>query len=283
MPQPLVWSERDELNDPTGHLHDCAEASALMCLFYGGFTKFPLGLYTATEREALERSIPGPYEQGASPVEMDAAIKNRYGLTWHTPAAGSSKATLLETPGLAVSIGGYISTPTYSGGHRICFLTTPKLELNPLAANKSGGVATTVAAMLTFAQGRDVTDLRYVHEDQYLASTAGGTTIDMPGLTVTLPANPTAGSLAIPAGTDSIRVSDGSHYKVPSAATRAAYTAELTGAVSGPGYLVDLDGDELHFIRKAESGIAFTASATGDSKHTVTVAVDGQTKATVTV
>lgn len=84
---------------------------------------------------------------------------------------------------------------------------------------------------------------RFIHWDDLGGH--GGTM----GLHLTLPPAPLVGSLAIPAGTDSIRAADGVHYTVPTAVKRPAYTANLTGPNSGAGYLVDLNGDELHFIR----------------------------------
>jgi hypothetical protein len=79
---------------------------------------------------------------------------------------------------------------------------------------------------------------------------------DSMGLHVTLPATPEVGKLFIPADTDAIRVADGSHYTVPTAVKRDAYTAALTGPNSGAVYLVDLNGDELHAIRA--EGLVFT-------------------------
>jgi hypothetical protein len=80
---------------------------------------------------------------------------------------------------------------------------------------------------------------------------------DPMGLHVTLPATPAVGTLAIPAGTDAIRVADGQHYRVPTSVKRDAYVAALTGPNSGPGWLVDLNGDEAHFVRP-EPGTVFT-------------------------
>lgn len=69
------------------------------------------------------------------------------------------------------------------------------------------------------------------------------------GLQITLPAAPLVGRLAIVKGTDAIRVSDKAHYAVPVDVVRPAYAVNLTGANSGQGYIVDLNGDEAHFIR----------------------------------
>jgi hypothetical protein len=93
------------------------------------------------------------------------------------------------------------------------------------------------------------------------AALAAFTQGDSMGLQVTLPAVPVAGSLLIRKGTDSIRVSDGTHYIVPTQATRPAYAAALTGGASESGYLVDLETDEVHFIRGTSAGIVFTPTA----------------------
>jgi len=102
----LLWSERNELHDPTGALHDCYVCAPLMCLVHGGFTAYPLGEYTALEREALERSDNRPDEEGGSPDDADLGIKNRYGVALHKPASTATKRGILTTPDLAVSVGG---------------------------------------------------------------------------------------------------------------------------------------------------------------------------------
>lgn len=96
--------------------------------------------------------------------------------------------------------------------------------------------------------------------------------VDMPGLPITLPAMPVAGSVKIPAGTDSIRLSDHVHYTVPSEATRPAYAVSLAAPNSGPGYLVDLNGDVAHFVRLA--AVTFTPAASGDCAPLVKAAHD---------
>lgn len=90
----------------------------------------------------------------------------------------------------------------------------------------------------------------------------GHATEDIVGLHVTFPQGPlVTGSLAIPKGSDAIRVSDGAHYSVPQPVDRPATKAALTGPNSGTGYLVDLNGDELHFIRATVG--TFTAAQGG--------------------
>ena len=83
----------------------------------------------------------------------------------------------------------------------------------------------------------------------------------MAGLITTIPATPEYGSLAIPKDTPAIRVSDHAAYTSP-AATRPAYRLQLGGGQSEGGFGVDLNGDELHFIRGTDvPNDAFTAHA----------------------
>jgi hypothetical protein len=89
------------------------------------------------------------------------------------------------------------------------------------------------------------------------------------GLHVTLPTtvNLKAGTLSIPKGADAIRVADGTHYTVPVDVRRPAYGASLTGSNSGPGWLVDLNGDEAHFVRAGTPGLTWTPTADAASVH----------------
>lgn len=80
MTTPLVWSERVE--PAGGGLKDCAYSAGLTALVFGGFTKFPLGIWTVAEREALERSDDQPDETGASLADLVVAVKRRYGIDW---------------------------------------------------------------------------------------------------------------------------------------------------------------------------------------------------------
>jgi hypothetical protein len=79
----LVWSERVDPNAPGGAWRDCTYSAGLTALVFGGFTKFPLGIYTVAEREALERSDTQPNETGASLDDLILAVHNRYKIDWH--------------------------------------------------------------------------------------------------------------------------------------------------------------------------------------------------------
>lgn len=87
-------------------------------------------------------------------------------------------------------------------------------------------------------------------------SIAGHGRFDDMGLGTTLAAPLTTGKVGIPRNADAIRVSDGRHYTVPMDVSRDGVACRLTAPLSGPGYLVDLDGDRLHFVRAAS--VVFT-------------------------
>jgi hypothetical protein len=303
MPIPTVWSER---NDVVAGEHDCAYSSILMCLVYGGKTTYPLGEYTAAEREALERSDDRPDEQGASSDDIDTAISRRYGLAAHTPA---DLDALLRVRGTAVSVGGLLSNlpagntlrryaPDYTGGHRVCVL--PRGDgtvrwLDPLAPMNYGGDIAAISTVLLFSKGRTSIDARYVNQDEYInaqAGTGGGITLDM-GLRLRVPSPAVAGTIDVKQGTPALRVSDGvanPNGLDTDATNRDAYAADVVnddGSTHATGYVLNLTRSgvtEGWFVNHADIPLAaFTPNATGDTKHTVTVAVDGQTKATVMV
>jgi hypothetical protein len=98
------------------------------------------------------------------------------------------------------------------------------------------------------------------------------------GLSLSLPSTAIAGLLTIPAEVLAIRVSDGEHYTVTTAATRPAYVASFAGGGSS-GYLVDLRGDVAHFIRASEP-VKF-APATLPAAPPDSSAVDAAVKAAV--
>lgn len=81
---------------------------------------------------------------------------------------------------------------------------------------------------------------------------------DMPGLPTTLPNSaPYSGTAVITKGVKAIRLHDRAEYEVPFTVTRVVNRANLSGDLSGPGYLVDLNGDQTHFIREG-LGVTFT-------------------------
>src|ERR1019366_1758592 len=61
--------------------HDCWIAATLTAAVAGGFTAFPLGIYTDAEREALERiQTVYPPDTGGNLIAADQACQTRYGL-----------------------------------------------------------------------------------------------------------------------------------------------------------------------------------------------------------
>jgi hypothetical protein len=80
---------------------------------------------------------------------------------------------------------------------------------------------------------------------------------DMPGVETSLPATPAVGTLKIPAGTKAIQLSNHASFTVPVAVTRRAYRIRLAGPQTGQGFLVDLNGNVTHFIRKGSPGLVF--------------------------
>lgn len=76
------------------------------------------------------------------------------------------------------------------------------------------------------------------------------------GLPLTLPSEIVKGRLVIPLGTIAQMVASGADYKVPIQAERPALVASVTGTGGGTGYLVDLNGDQLAFIRAAGQPVA---------------------------
>lgn len=121
---PPLMSERDEPYAPSWR--DCTYAAAMMAAYKAGFRAFPLG-YTAAEREALERSDDRPDETGASVLDIDLAMRRRYGFTLKPVAV--PLATVLAGPattGLLVSgrndlLPSHLRrwSPKFMGGHAV--------------------------------------------------------------------------------------------------------------------------------------------------------------------
>jgi hypothetical protein len=269
----VVWSERNELHDPTGTEHDCYVAAPLMCLVYGGKVDYPLGIYTAQEREALERSDTRPDEEGGTPDDADLAIKTRYGLAMHKVA----EASLGEAwkVGRALSVGGRLANfpdgsplrryaPTYTGGHRVCVIPTGPAAgrwLDPLAPWKYAGDSVSIAQVGLFAKGRAASDLRYVNANEY-ATQAGG--IEMPGFQFQLANPPFAGLVTFDAGVKAYSCLDHHEYVTTQGAVRDGVSAISGGNTSG--YIVDLNEGgnvptQAYFIYANQVTFAPTAPA----------------------
>lgn len=164
---PLVWSERVESAGVTG-LHDCTEASALMVLVAAGFTRFPLGIYTPEERNALDASSTNQPNTGDLLADIDGAVAKRYGVAMHRLPITTTAALAAELskPGraylLAGSLGHYPADdplrrwqPKYEGGHAVCVLPVAGGQvhwLDPLAPNQYAGdlISATKAAQFAW-------------------------------------------------------------------------------------------------------------------------------------
>lgn len=163
---PVVWSERID-DDPLGRLHDCTEASALMVLVAAGYTKFPLGIYTWQERNALDRSSTRPPNTGDLLPDLDGAVQRRYGVTLHKLKVTTTAALARELakPGRAYLLAGQLShyepghflrrwQPKFTGGHAVCYVADRPGEglfLDPLAPNKYPGDRVTASVAAQFA------------------------------------------------------------------------------------------------------------------------------------
>lgn len=179
----LIWSERIERAGVVG-LHDCTYSAVLMTLVYGGFTKFPLGMYSPAEREALESSDDRIDETGSTFFYTDQAVLRRYGLKMRQIPDGSRNGLLvkLSKPGIALAIAGSLGNlpsghrlrkwqPSYIGPHAITVIPRGNGSvwwLDPLAPNKNPPDTATVTDVLTFAyilsDAREVADGEFDEE-----------------------------------------------------------------------------------------------------------------------
>ncbi len=137
----------------------------------------------------------------------------------------------------------------YDGGHAVCVLRLDATDrvwyMDPEATNGFPGEWCSKAVLFAFARSDTAHTIAPISE------------VGM-GLSLTLPAVPVSGTAAIPIGADAIRVSDGTHYTVPVAVNRPAYAVSLATPLSGAGFVVDLNGDVMHFLRAASVGFSPT-------------------------
>lgn len=172
---PKVWSERGELH-ATGW-KDCVYSSGLMALIYGGFTVFPLGIYTDKEREALERSDDQPDETWSTDDILAVAVQRRYGLTLRPLDIELDPALdRIGTALVLIGVNGRLPAghtlrrwdPGFIGGHAVTVI--PKgagkvLWLDPEAPMGYAGDTTDTATVLRWANGRAST--RVVREGEF--------------------------------------------------------------------------------------------------------------------
>ena len=160
----LNWSERPEPN--AASLRDCTYAAGLTATVYGGWTKYPLGIYTVAEREALERSDDQANETGASLSDLKVALHRRYGID-RTLNSAASLSALLDKPGIGLVVQGKMGNlaaggslrrwdPGYTGGHAVFVFRTSAATyrwLDPLAPMKFAGDNVSKTQIIRFAEG----------------------------------------------------------------------------------------------------------------------------------
>lgn len=179
MPIPRVWSERI---DTVPGWHDCTQSATLDALVYGGKLDYEKGIYTPAERVALEAADDRTDNTGATLLDIDLAVKRRYGLTLHR-LPDDSQATFrsfLSKSGYAFIVQGSYSNmvdrlrklwqPGYTGGHAVCVITLGydhQLLLDPMAPNLYGGDVVSTDEVLKFAwDGAQYS--RYVVKDEFI-------------------------------------------------------------------------------------------------------------------
>lgn len=151
MTDPLVWSERPE---PDGDaLRDCTYSAGLQALVFGGKRTYKLGIYTAAEREALERSDNQPDETGASLDDLIVAVKTRYGIQWAKSAvelldqhhARTDLAFVIQGRNGNLAAGHRLRRwdPDFTGAHAVTIIPSADGQrvtwLDPLAPNRYAG------------------------------------------------------------------------------------------------------------------------------------------------
>lgn len=164
----VVWSERDE---PFGdhRWRDCTYSSYLMALAFGGLTAFKLGIYTAAEREAFERSDSRPDETGSNLNNTDEAATKRYGPKYKLVAPTDNLAIALTKVGTALVVQGVnsrLSTylrrwdASFTGNHCVCVIPVgggKSRWLDPLATWKYEGDIVDNIDILKWAFGQQYT------------------------------------------------------------------------------------------------------------------------------
>lgn len=215
MSTPLVWSERID-NAPDGRLYDCTEASALMVLIAGGWTRFPLGIYTPEERNALDEASTRPENTGDMLADVDGAVAKRYGVRLHAAPVTTTAALAAELakPGRAYILAGSLGhfepghhlrrwQPLFTGGHAACVVSGPMCRfLDPLAPNKYAGDPVTPAVAAQFAWQN--WECRYLVEGELapeVADTATAAPEDDMTTTITIHPLPAGSQMRFAAGT----------------------------------------------------------------------------------
>jgi hypothetical protein len=171
MVMPTVWSEQGgAARMATGRVTDCTYSANLMVLVFGGFRDFPLGPFTADERNALETFDNRPDNSGATHADTDLAIQRRYGVSMRKPPAGVwSEAELraeLSAAGKAYAVAGNYGQlptfplnlrrwdPSFTDAHDVCIIPLGDGRvrwLDPLAPMGFAGDVIEVDTVLRYA------------------------------------------------------------------------------------------------------------------------------------
>lgn len=147
-------------------LRDCAYAAYLTGLVEAGFTKFPLGMFTAEEREALESSDDRPDETGANLGNADQASIRRYGVSAHNVTEVALSISLQIAGRILILAGnnGRLPRghrlrrwqPNFTGNHMWAVKTTGTSTVrifDPLAPMKYTGDDATIGEVVKWAFG----------------------------------------------------------------------------------------------------------------------------------
>lgn len=178
-----VWSEHGGAHRiATGVVTDCTYSANLMVLVHGGFRDFPLGAFTAEERNALEMADAHPDHMGANHTITDKAIRKRYGVTMRKPPGLTQRWSAdelrdeLSAVGRAYAIAGkYIDLPpnlrrhdpTFTKDHDVCVIPvgTGRVRwLDPLAPMGFGGDVIEIDTVIRYANKPN--DARWLNEDE---------------------------------------------------------------------------------------------------------------------
>ena len=266
-----VWSEQGEAK-----WRDCTQASVLMTLVYGG-AKIP-NVNTSAERERFEDAEGLPesqQEQGLVGYFLcDVASEKLYGVRAHA-AAETELPALLATPGIAIALtgngAGLPGVSGYPGGfqgnHSVCFVPIGAGKVNvydPLAPMWYDPVTAQVSTILAWHQRLTYgQDIRYTRLDEFKEASV----IDPKKATILGYADVAAGATAYKQATV------GAAYYNPNphpAAPNVPVYGQETRSDGAHGFWVGL-----------QEGIAFvgadkvTLRPAGDTKHTVSLVVDG--------
>jgi len=164
-----------------------------MVLVYAGFRRFPLGAFTAEERNALEMSDLEPDHIGANHVITDVAIEARYGVGMRTPPTGRwSKTELraeLSATGKAYAVAGKYGLlptsplnlrrwdPSFTEAHDVCVVPLGGGRvrwLDPLAPMRFAGDVIDVETVLRYAFLPN--DARWLRENELAGGSSAATT-----------------------------------------------------------------------------------------------------------